>query len=219
MKKMKTLIVTATSEEMAYVSLMMSENIHLRAVGVGEKLFKKNLKIILTTHSYDQIVYMGGCGAINPTWKTGDIVVPYCFSCQGYPDINIQTHNIRSLILNVKFGKIITSSFSLMNSFMKSQQKDEFDVVDMESYYFVEIAQDFKIPCRVIKTVIDPWNQQFPSIDLLVENYQSIPFKKNKDYFLKDSNDWFHWYQLENCKQIAYHNLKQTAKKLKKYWE
>lgn len=136
-------------------SLYISEDFHFLRTGVGYKLAVNSLKSYLAIHKPEMILNIGTAGALNTNFEIGSIVNVRSINCiEQSKIVNLPSFPGATSIIA---GSVLTVREAIQSKTTKDELSKAFqaDLVDMESYYFANIAQKEKIKFYSIKIVTD----------------------------------------------------------------
>ena len=194
--------------------------------GVGAKNVKRFLKYYSSLNiKIDLLISTGFAGAINPDYKTGDIVIAKkitALNTGNYYEITASPY--LEEINKSKSPKIHISNGSCSNQFVMESEKKELrakypmiDFVDMESFETVKFCQDSGMDLIILRSVSDGSNLRFPPLEFVQDSFQRINWKKFFLHVLKKPSVLYNFINLQFNLIIAKRSLYKELKNLVNY--
>lgn len=200
-------------------AVSISDRLSLIVSGEGQVRASEATNTLLEL-GVDGLIVVGMAGALDPALSPGDLLIPeviisesnqkyYCdkvWSSHIHEQIHNDSHNISIHPLYTSANVICKSEDKL-----KLHQQIQACAVDMESAAVMALAYQHKIPCMVIRTIIDPVNYAFPDyIFKLTDEFGEIPLTRLIPTVLLHPLELKKLYQLV----IYYHQATLTLKKI-----
>lgn len=151
----------------------------------------RNISAALTNHNFwrfkpKQVLMMGLCGSLSTQYSVGDAVIYQdCYSATKATKILIDKR-LNQLIIQkfnnyinqnkVSFVSSITCDRVVSTAKEKQQLARQFnvDVVDMESFDYINLLQQKKIAVSVIRIVSDDIKSDLPNLDRAIDESGKI---------------------------------------------
>jgi adenosylhomocysteine nucleosidase len=167
--------------------------------GVGKRRAQNAARKVFQQYLVSGVISTGCCGALNNMFAAGDIVVYTQIKSTG--GMGMSTVNSNSELMEqalkyhydrrmVRLAKGISVDIVCAAPESKSRLGIEFaaDVVDMESYWIGEIAQETGLPFIAIRAVADSVQDDLSFLDRIVVKGKLKPLK-TAGYFILHPHD------------------------------
>jgi len=205
-----------------YHCIYEGRNILVVKTGMGvknSKLAAKSLINIVSARPVKRAVMVGVCGAADPQFKAGEIVIYGSLKnlvtekgkiiCTDSLDLGIRG-------LEYRKARGATLSFLADSKEIKAEIYQKFGVqaVDMESYYICRAALSHRIPFMVLRAVSDTAGQSLPGFMVdFSKNRKLIGTLKVINYIIKPSQAKYLWHTFKLTK-TATANLTEAVRQL-----
>jgi nucleoside phosphorylase len=165
-------------------SLFLAEQgntkLYFGITGVGRKNARRFLKTFSSEiGTFDALIVGGFAGALNPSYRAGDIVCAKAF-------LDLENNRMVSLVSGQNFLKKSDFSFQMavgasVNGFLLKKDKQDLltsnssvDFVDMESLEAVLFCEEQEIPCCIVRSVSDELGFDFPPLEFVQDSWKRI---------------------------------------------
>lgn len=158
-----TLVVGAMAFELA--GLVPRDSTELRRIvtGTGPVKARAGLERALSGGVPQRIIALGLCGGLSPGEAPGSVAVPEeivsregkrAVGCAPWPGLE-------------NSGRLVTVDSPVSTPSEKAGLRavTGADWVDMESYVWADMAEEYGVPFTVLRVVVDGWNESLPNVN------------------------------------------------------
>lgn len=157
------------------------------ASGVGLEKAAECCNLLIRAFGVKHIINYGTCGALNPIFNSGDIVIPdkvflldkktknvsdMNYHYNHASDFNLVSHKIP--VINIRNGSLVCAHDFVTKDEKAELFKNNLDIVDMESAGVVNAANCSGISVSLLKLLVDTWNYSFDSFDEYLKHEKEI---------------------------------------------
>jgi adenosylhomocysteine nucleosidase len=162
-----------SGEASIYQGRYKGKNLLLVRTGVGKQNAQVALRYLLSRQKVTAIISTGFAGALTPTLKVGDIVVYSSVICADSLSTDHYAADTRLLSIareckavEFRSGLGITGLNLAANVWEKRKLNEttSAEVVDMESYWIARVADEYRIPLVIIRSVSDALVDSLPEL-------------------------------------------------------
>jgi adenosylhomocysteine nucleosidase len=156
-----------------YSGRYKGKNLLLARTGVGKQNVQLALKYLLDLYPVTAIFSTGFAGALKPDLRAGDVVVYTSVIYADNPSAAHYTSDPRLLELaracsavTHRCGAGVTGPSLVTNEKAKRElgEATMADVVDMESYWIMQTAEENRVPAIVVRSVSDAMTDSLPEL-------------------------------------------------------
>jgi nucleoside phosphorylase len=154
------------------------KEVGLRVSGIGHSRVQQNTASLIAQFSPDYVVFLGYCGAVNDSYRIGDLVIAEEVSYRAKPPLStskillpkaeriLETHHMAYHIGKMKtFDDVVLSKNSIV---------EKVDAVDMESYFVTSECLEKNVPVLVVKAVSDIVSEKSPPMNDILKKLRKL---------------------------------------------
>lgn len=129
-----------------------NRNIEILHTGVGEKICRRRIAMLLQDRQFDLLISAGFAGALNDRLKVGDILIAKNFST-----VNIDRAESLLSNLPVQVGDLFTTSRVIDSQKERSEiaRSTSAGAVDMETDFIARVCAEHSLPMLSLRAISD----------------------------------------------------------------
>ncbi len=171
-------VIAAMEQELAGVRRALSAQetmpVELRTIGIGKERAQSNVKRLIASRDAsdgDSLLLLGFAGGLDPTLKSGDLLLPTCFYDES-GSISAADSDMwhQARLVALEAGLTVTQGNSLTVDQLiatpegkrELYRQHQVGIVNLEDYWVAEVAADAGVPFLSVRSVFDPVSQELP---------------------------------------------------------
>lgn len=144
------------------------EECKLKYTGIGQENVNEMFESLKFNSTFDGLLSVGFVGSVDPKVKPGDLCLIEAVGSQRkkgrlYPDKTFWTLAQKSLRDNFRTCELLTVDRTATSIEEKrSLTSDQFSIIDRETYWVAEMANEAEVPFLGLRVVMDGVDQKLP---------------------------------------------------------
>jgi adenosylhomocysteine nucleosidase len=165
--------VDESGDALIYRGRYKGNNLLLVKTGVGKQKAQVALRFLLSHYPVTAMMSTGFAGALKPELKVGDIVIYSSVICADGLSTDCYDADPRLLsiakactVVEFRCGLGITGLNLVAGEWEKRKlgETTSADVVDMESYWIARVAEEYRVPLIIVRSVSDTLTDSLPEL-------------------------------------------------------